>query len=236
MLRIILVLNLVILCCGTIKAQDSLVIVNDTVYYKNKAEFICEAKAKTKHPIYFIYSLDKKPQIGLYIVDRDSQIQCSAHFSSLRKRYAVLYPKIDIKVLLESYIKNKVLVNGVLDSTGLIAYCKERNIELLSMDIKKASKPQMNDSVMAARAKADYESQIVFTIENNSTGNIKVKIGSASSNRIVIVKAQEKSEQRARKTEQVCLLDDKNESKSCADVKEGLRSFVVNKDGTTKAE
>jgi hypothetical protein len=236
MLRFILVLGLALLSFSDVIAQDSVTVVNDTVYYKNKAEFIINHKAKTKNPVYFLFSMDGKHQVGLYIVDRDSQIQCSAHFTQLKVRYSVLYPKIDVKVLLESFIRNKVLVNGVVDSAGLANYCKERKIEIISMDVKKTARPQINDSLMAARAKADLENQVTIEIENNADHDVKVKIGNKVSNRVEVVKHNSKKEYKARKGEQICLLDDKSASKSCVDVKEGMKKITVNKDETVKVE
>lgn len=204
---------------------------NDTVFYKNNPELIIKNESKAAQSLYFIASMDKKPQLAVFFSDQDSAIKCSVRFPSLSKRYDVLYPKIDISVLIESYYKNKVIKNGVIDSVGLAKYCKERKVELKHMTGRKPNHTDINDSAMAMKAKEDYESQIAFVVTNNSALQLNLKIGSAASNRIVILNAAQSTNQRARAGESVCVIDNNKVSKGCIEVKKGMKKIIISADG-----
>jgi hypothetical protein len=205
---------------------------NDTVYHRNRPAFLCVGQTKLGQSLYFLTSLDKKPQAAIVFNDLDSQIRCTARFTQFLLRYDVLYPKIDISVLMESFIKNKVMVNGQADSLGIVAYCKERDIKLSVIRGQKMNRPVYNDSVMAQKAKEDMAAQINFTIENTSENQFKISIGSAATNRTQLINAGTVMEEHARPGEKVCVLDNKGEIvKSCLEVKKESKKFLISKEG-----
>ncbi len=205
---------------------------NDTVFHRNLPAFLCQGQTKAGQSIYFLTSLDKKPQAAIVFSDLDSQIHCTARFSQFLLRYDVLYPKIDISILLESYIKNKVMVGGKADSLGIVAYCKERDIKLTVISGHKMNRPVYNDSIMAQKAREDMAAQIKFTIENNSKNQYKVSIGSASTSRTQLINAGSVLEEHARLGEKVCVLDNNSDAiKSCLEVKKELKKFLISNEG-----
>jgi len=96
---------------------------------------------------------------------------------------------------------------------------------------RKPNHTDINDSAMAMKAKEDFESQIAFTVTNNSALQLNLKIGNASSNRIVILNSGQSTSQRARAGETVCVIDNNKVSKGCMEVKKGMKKIIINTDG-----
>ncbi len=204
---------------------------NDTVYNNNVVQFICQTKSKDSVSIYSLRSLDNKLQaLLIFRYERDT-IKFSGTFPYHSARYACLYPKIDILTLLDSYIRNKVMVNGVANLAGLEAYCKERHI-VLDRSIEHSSKnPSKRDSVLTARAKADAANQIKFTIYNKAPKPVKVFIGDkpkGGSGRLQLIPAFGELEEHARNTERVFLISDNGGDFKAIAVNESLTKIVIN--------
>ena len=204
---------------------------NDTIFFKNVPSFICKGEKKARQSLYFISDMDKKPQAAIFFSEKDTHTICTARFPGLALRYDVTYPPIDLSVLVESYYKNKVLLNGKVDSIGLVKYCEEREIALVAMTGRKAKNP-VNDSAMAEAARADYASQVAFSIENYSDQQFKVRIGKTGTSRIVILDAGRTIVEHAHINDQVCIVENNDKVKSCIDIKKDVSKIVVNKDGT----
>lgn len=227
---------LIVLTALTVNAQaqtsGDVKLENDTVFLKGVPQFTCKAMIKKGMSLYTINSLDKIAQASLMLVDRDSTIGCTARFEPLMLKYETIYPKVDISVLIESYIKNNVLINGKVDSLGLALYCKERHVVLVPMRYKNKNGTPFNDSLMVQRAKEDMASQIVFNIENIKTSSAKVSIGSPSNNRIKFLAPGQKYDDHARPGEKICLLDNNDKVISCEEVNSKLKSIQITKKGT----
>ncbi len=204
---------------------------NDTVFNKNVPSFVIKSETKANQSLYFIADMNKKPQAAIFFSEQDTQIRCTARFPNLSLRYDVIYPKIDISVLIESFFKNKVFVNSKVDSLGLLKYCKEREIALTPMTNRKLHQPA-NDSVMAEVAREDYSSQIAFSLENNSAQQFKVRIGKAGLNRTIILDSNRTIVEHSHIGEQVCIIENSEKIKLCFDIKKETNKIIINKDGT----
>ncbi|MEP7262927.1 MAG: hypothetical protein ABI772_00440 [Bacteroidota bacterium] len=226
LLLTVLTVNVHAQTAGDVKVE------NDTVYLKGVPQVTCKAKVKNGMSLYVINSFDSVAQATLLLVDRDSVVGCTARFEKLLLKYEVLYTKTDISVIMESYIKNKVIVDGKIDSLGLVAYCNGKKIVLQPMRLKKKGEIPFNDSLLVKRAKDDMASQIFFSIENTQSASAKVSIGSPSSNRIKFLAPGQKSDDHARPGEKICLLDNNNKVVSCEEISQGLKSIQITKKGT----
>lgn len=214
---------------GTVRIQ------NDTIFNKNVPSFIIKTEAKANQSLYFIADMNKKPQAAIFFSEQDTQIRCTARFPGLSLRYDVVYPKIDISVLIESYFKNKVFVNGKVDSLGLLKYCKEREIALAPMTNRRQNQPA-NDSIMAEVARGDYASQVAFSLENNSAQQFKVRIGKTGLNRTIILDSNRTIVEHTHVGDQVCIIENNDKIRSCFEIKKETNKIIVNKDGTVVSQ
>jgi hypothetical protein len=208
---------------------------NDTIFLKNAASFICKGEKKGGQSLYFIADLEKKPQAALFFSEKDSVTRCTARFPGLSLKYDVTYPKIDLSTLIESYFNNKVLVNGKVDSTGLVKYCRDREITLVPLTGRRI-KPAFNDSAMAEAARKDYASQVAFSMENYSQQQFKVRIGRPGTNRVIILDAGRTIVEHSHIGDQACIVENDNKVRSCIDIKKGISKIIINKDGTVVAQ
>lgn len=227
-----LLLMLMCLCGMNAIAQEKFDVLlrNDTVFNSNVPQFICEHKNKGQLDGYSLRTLEKKLQAVLIVKNDSSGMKFSGSFPTLGLRYACLYPKIEIITLLDSYLRNKVMVNGEASREGLQAYCKERAIPLDTMTTHKKINPATRDSMLIATAKADAASQVKFTFHNNASRPVKVFIGDrpkGGSGRIQVIAPHGDFPEHARKTEKIFLLDDAgNPIKSIA-VTDQLTKVVI---------
>lgn len=203
----------------------------DTVYNNGKELFLCKAQVRGKSSFHSLRSLTNKPIALLQMQEVDSQLKCSARFPMQMMRYECLYPLMDISVLMESYVRNKVIVNGSIDTIGLKAYCAERKISLENIQVRKAMTPAKGDSTMAARAKQDMENQAKFAIYNSSAVVVRLFLGSSSSNRMQFVLPGKTINEHLPPGEKVCILDKEKKELDCRIIKKGDKEFKINKAG-----
>ena len=159
-------------------------LVHDTVFNNDKPIFLCNEDIKPPHLIYFLRNFQRKTMAVVHFEMQDSVLKSSVSFPFLNLRYNVYYPKMEIVTLLESFVRNKIIVNGTIDTIGLKAYCKQRQILMTSMTQRRTIRPTANDSSLGERAKKDYQSQIPIEIINSSYAMISINLGTPSNNRI----------------------------------------------------
>jgi hypothetical protein len=220
-----------------INAQDkkSVRIQNDTIFHEDKPSGLFSKNEREGKAIYFIASLDKKPQAALFFSQTDTTTVCTARFPALALRYDVVYSKVDIEGLLDSYYKNKVLMNGVIDSGSLAQYCKEREIELHPLAGRKINRPEINDSIMAKKAQEELARQITFSVRNDYGKQLSIQIGKPSVNRTVLVKNSQALHERAYPGDTVCFMENKTVI-GCVEVKAGIKRIYIDSEGKTGSE
>ncbi len=183
---------------------------NDTVYNHGDAQFICKFRPGKKGDLYSLRSLDNKTQALFIVQEQTNNWKFSATFTTLNLHYGCLYPKMEILTLMDSYIRNKVFLNGMPNLEGLKAYCKERSLDLVTMGHKAQSRA-LRDSTLAANARLDAANQIKFTFHNNADKPVRVFIGDkpkGGSGRIQIIAPHGDLAEHVRKTEKIFLLND----------------------------
>jgi len=171
--------------------KNKVTMIGDTVYKNNIPQFNVKSKVmsnKLGAQMYAFYSFDKKTQAILTMTLVNDTIRFTGRFPSLSLIYDCLYPKIEFITLLESYINNKIIVDGKADQKGLEAYCKERNILLREIPIRKVARPGQDakkDSIMTARALERQAKQFKFNMLNKGKKEVNVFLGdtSATNNR-----------------------------------------------------
>ena len=173
------------------KAKDKVTILNDTVYKNGTPQFVVKTRTSEKNPnlsLFTLVSFDKKIQAMLTFKLIDDTTRFMGRFPIAGVTYNCLYPKLDILTLMESYVNNKIMVEGVATKEGLEKYTKERGLTLDPIVVRSVSKPGQDpkrDSLMMARSKERLEKQFKFNLINKSKSEIMIFLGdtTASPNR-----------------------------------------------------
>lgn len=204
----------------------------DTVYNNAIPQFICKKTAKDSIAVYSLRSMDNKLKALLNLRKENNRIKFTGIFAfpnSVEMRYSCMYPEMEIITLLDSYVRNKVFINDMPNLEGLQAYCKERNIVLTQTE-KKRNRPAINDSLMAARARADADSQIKFNFYNKGAEPVRIFIGDkpkGGSGRVQIIASNGNLAEHARKTERIFLLDKQGNEVTSISVTDSLKQVVI---------
>ena len=205
-------------------------LINDTVYNHDVPQFICKFRSGKKADMYSLRSLDNKTEALLICVPDSNRIRFSGSFTVLNVRYSCFYPTMEISTLLDSYVRNKVFVNGKANLEGLQAYCKERGLALATPPVRKVPNPLTRDSILAANARVDAANQVKFTFHNNASKPVRVFIGDkpkGGSGRIQIIQAHGDFAEHARKTEKVFLLNESGETLQSLSITDSLKRVVI---------
>ena len=205
--------------------------VNDTVFNYDKALFICKGQTKGVKSLYVIKNMDKKSIAVIMFEELDTVLRTSVNFVTMGLKFNVLYPKIEPIVLLESFVKNKIIIDGSIDTISVQSYCKEREIPLLNTVTKSAKRPGGFDSLMRASAAATIANSVEFTIVNSTNNLISVKIGKPSNNRTQLLSAGENFKTRGLAGETICILDKNLQSLGCRTIQKTDTKFVIDKSG-----
>ena len=205
--------------------------VNDTVFNYDKALFICKGQTKGAKSLYVIKNMDKKSIAVIMFEELDTVLRTSVNFVTMGLKFNVLYPKIEPIVLLESFVKNKIIIDGSIDTIAVKSYCKEREIPLLNTVTKSAKRPGGFDSLMRASAAATIANSVEFTIVNSTNNLISVKIGKPSNNRTQLLSAGENFKTRGEAGETICILDKNLQSLGCRTIQKTDTKFVIDKSG-----
>lgn len=205
---------------------------NDTIFYNKEPVFLCLSKGNNKRSVHALKNFQNKSFAMINFESVDTALKTTVMLPLIGIGYGVLYPNIEIEILIESFIRNKVIVNANIDTIGLNAYCKERGIQLVPFQVRKVTRPGGYDSVMVARANKDFENQIKFTIVNTSSQNVSVNIGNKSNNRTLEIPAGNSITEHARVDEKVCLLDNNNQPLVCKTVRVEDKNFTINESGS----
>ena len=216
---------------GYAQERYEVVLKNDTVYNHGVAQFLCKFKGSDKGDVYSLKTLENKTAAILIIKPFNENVKFSGTFPLLGVRYACLYPKMEIITLLDSYIRNKVFVNGNVSLEGLQNYCKDRSLSLDKPPVRKAQSPAIRDSTLSANARADAASQIKFTFHNNANRPVRIFIGDkpkGGSGRIQVIAPNGDLAEHARKTEKIFLLNDAGDSIKSIPVTDELKRIVIN--------
>jgi hypothetical protein len=79
--------------------------------------------------------------------NKGDKVFLQGEFATVEKKYDVYYPSgTTIQTILESYNKNKVIVDGKIDLKGLQSYCDTRKIPLLKL-LSAEEQKEYNDSL-----------------------------------------------------------------------------------------
>ena len=206
---------------------------NDTVYSSNHtALFLCRGQTKGTKSLYIVRNLDKKSLIAMMFEEQDTVLKTSINFISVGLKFNVLFPKIKTIVLLESFVKNKIIVDGAIDTSSLQAYCKERDLQLQNTIVKRTRRPGESDSLMKSNLAKMLANSAEFTVVNKTNKPVSVQIGKPSSNRTQILNAGENYKTRGMIDETVCILDKQSQPAGCRIIKKTDKEFVINKSGT----
>lgn len=185
------------------------------------------------------------------------KVYFKGEFRKVSRRYETNYPaNTGIQTVLESYNKNKVIVDSKIDLPGLQLYCDSRQIPLVivlsaeeqmaadvvakkqyeaykaEQDKKKATTDATNKSTSSAQAGAKYVS---FTLENHSSKSIRffigkeVKYGSGSYNN---TGGNTISSEHGYVGEKFCIVDDHDNPISCTTITDGMGKVEINSSGT----
>jgi hypothetical protein len=229
-MRFIVIISL-LFCTNISSAQlrYDVSVKNDTVYNNGIPQFTIKKFDKPLGKVYLFNDLNNVTQTTISFITRDLNVYCFAHFPKLLLKYETLYPMIDINVLIESFVRNKVIVNGIANPAGLTYYCKDRNIPL--MPIIKVESP-VNDSLSAQNALKDIASQIKFKVTNKKNLAVKLFIGSKASNRTRIVGPGMSINDHARAGERICIIDEEGNPISCTIIDASISQLVINAEGT----
>ena len=229
LISILLLISLIHLSSSAQELYD-VKLINDTVYNHGEPQFICKSRNEKNGSLFSLRNLDNKAEAMLVFISQNDKIKFMGTFPVLQVRYSCLYPKLEIITLMDSYIRNKVFVNGKANLKGLKDYCKERNLVLDTLIARKVQSPMKRDSVMVAHAREDALSQIKFTFHNNASKPVRVFIGNkpkGGSGRIQIIAPHGELNEHARKTEKIFLINDEGEEIKSLSVTDSLKRIVI---------
>lgn len=230
------------------KTKDKITLVNDTVYKNGIGQFTVRtrgSKTNTDLALHTFISFDKKIQAMISMKLVNDTIRFSGRFPEILVAYDCLYPKIDLQTILESYINNKIMVNGIAKKEGLELYCNERNLPLRTIVTRTVSKPGQDakrDSIMAIRTKERMAKQFKFELANKSNKDVNVFLGDTTSSpnrtmrpseipfrqgRYEMIKAGETKQLIGFEGEYVCLTDSLHKIYDLHLLKKDLKSLTV---------
>lgn len=181
--RTLLSLFFLMFVAGITNASDKnkFVLRNDSVFSNDKFQFRAIARpSKDSSILYSIKSPDEKLQALLMMKTNADTTIFSARFVQLNISFNCKYPAVTIETICESFIRNKVFVNGIAVKEGVAAYCKERNIPVQDIPVRKVERPGMNpqrDSIMRQRAIEMQALKVVIPVKNTSTQQVKIFSG-----------------------------------------------------------
>lgn len=150
---------------------------NDSVFNNNVLQFVVTKKSSLDKQLIQLRAPDSSVQAFLIVVLQDDKLRFSGRFVKLDKIYDCLYPKMEMLTLYESYIRSGVFVNGVADLKGLDAYCKERKIEMRSIEKRKVAKPSERDSILKLNAEERMKNMVQIEISNTSANAMTIMAG-----------------------------------------------------------
>jgi hypothetical protein len=198
---------------------------NDTVYNYQKALFLCRNIPGLNGTNYVLISFDKKIQSEINLTEKNDVLSCHAVFPVVKLHYYTFYPKMEITQLLESYIRNKVISNGKIDTTGLKSYCDERKIPLTTYKLIKVERP-------GEKKKKETTQRIVFRVQNMSYGDVKVLIEAEEINKIILIKKDKSGLVTSDHDGKICLLDANEKPLECRQFQKTTGDFSINITGT----
>lgn len=173
--------------------------------------------------------------------------------------YEVNYPVgTNLKVILESYYKNKVIVNDHIDLAGLEKYCKDRNVELVEMMIVNVVDPPSNNNynygsnnqstnynsnnqtTIANQTKQNTSTTITnnnvsFKLKNNSSKTVRYFIGSKpkyGSGSTKNIGGNNLTNEYATAGQQFCIVDGNNNAISCMEINATTQKIEINTSGS----
>jgi hypothetical protein len=241
------------LVCAQEKSKVTLV--NDTVYMDGKPQY----SVKTRYSkdslmqIHSLRSLEGKLEGMLTTTLKNDTMQFVGRFPGPNMAYNCLYPKVSLFTLMESYIHNKVMVNGSASKEGLEKYCKEREIPLRELPVKSVSRPGKDpklDSLMAIRTKEHMDKKFTFTLKNNSKEQVSIFMGDTTASRSLsknpnavafrqgryeMVNPLEEKSLIGFEGEYVCITDSLHKLYDCRKLEKTMKSIAV-KTGGKKLE
>ena len=160
---------------------------NDSVFANSVFQFRAKVSTfKTGSSSIVIRSSNDSIQASLRMIPHDTLCLFIGRFPQTKLFYECKYPKIEPSVIIESYIKNKIIVNGVASKEGIMAYCKERSITVMDDEKVKeqnAKKIHERDSILAIRAKEKLDKQFDFVLKNKSENAIQIFLGDTTASK-----------------------------------------------------
>lgn len=173
-------------------------------------------------------------------------------FPVIAKKYEINYPAgTAIQTILESYNKNKVIVDGNIDLTGLQKYCNDRKFPLnniltpeerkeqeanqqvvYSYSNEKKNKSEPSDNI---NTDTPLPKNVSFTLKNNSSKNVRIFIGDKpkyGSGRTSWYSGNSSTSEYGTSGNQVCIVDEYDNSISCQTISDGTTRIEINESGT----
>jgi len=246
----------ILIPASRLSAQNKTVTLkNDSIYQDGKALFACLEKDTMGMNIYYIMNPDESVMAQLAMQNNSmGTIPFTGIFPDLSCYYACSYQSnATIEDILESYFKNKVIVNGKPSMEGLTKYCEARNLSVLKIGTDYSSSNQgttnssqnsqtskssnyKNPSSSNTSTKSTPTAQTVsFTLKNNSSNNVKIFIGTKpkyGSGTTGWVSGNSINSEHGSVGDQLCIVDDSDNPISCMTIGSSQSKVYINKAGT----
>lgn len=240
---------LFLLFSNSLVAQNTIKIKGGQVFQQDVHVFDCKETKEDKWTNYYeILSKSGQPQAHLMFLKNGNDVIFNGYFASLGYYYECRYPAgTGIETILESYIKNKVIVDDKANLEGLNAYCAARNMPLKknvpppqskhseSSSFNAYSAPQKNSNSSASQpAQLALPQNISFTLKSNATKTIRYFIGKEpkyGSGRYSNLGSNNITTEHGTEGDKFCIVDEHDNPISCTTISSGTR-IEINKDGT----
>lgn len=243
MLRILMIILL--LTQATVNAQEkfNVEVRNDSVFNNSELQFLITEKTSKGNSLINIKSPDNTLQAILVVVHQDKKIRFSGRFPTLNLMYDCLYPEMEMTTLYESYIRNKVFVNGVVNEKGLREYCESRKVELRAVPRKQVARPGVGaqDSLLKARTEERMRARVDIMVVNTSGKPVTVMAGRAgqpvngkrnySEKRQDVIPPGERRAFVAFESELICIVAGDKTEKDCRVVTHAMQSLTILPEG-----
>ena len=216
---------------------------NDSVFNNGELQFIAVEKISKENKLIQLKSPDQKLQAMLIVIRQEKKIRFSGRFPQLNLMYDCLYPDMEMFTLYESYIRNKVIVNGVVTEKGLRDYCNSRKLELREIPRRQVAKPGVGvqDSILKARTEERMKARVDIMISNTSGKPVTVTAGrmggtvngkrNYSEKRQDIIPPGERRNFIAFEGELICIVAGDKSEKDCRVVTHAMKSLTILPEG-----
>jgi hypothetical protein len=243
MLRLLVIVLLFANAAANAQEKYKIEVRNDSVFNNSELQFLVNEKTSKGNSLINIKSPDNKLQAILVVVPQEKKIRFSGRFPTLNMMYDCLYPEMEMSTLYESYIRNKVFVNGVVNEKGLRDYCESRKVELRAVPRKQVARPGVGtqDSLLKARTEERMRARVDIMVSNTSKRPVTVMAGRAgesvngkrnySEKRQDVIPPGERRAFVAFENELICIIAGDKTEKDCRVVTHAMKSLTILPEG-----